>query len=374
MYVCDGYGNARVHKFDADGPVAIFLGRAGGRAGPVPCAARHRRRSAGNRLRGRSREQPACNSFRPRGKFLAQWTDVARPCQVFIDASGDVFVAELGYRAGMWPGTIAPSDDATGGRLSIFDTAGRTEGSLGRRQNPCAAGDFFAPHDICVDSRGDIYVGRSHLVGRRPPRAWCRPIVTRCKSLLATDDDPRGENQAMKAWRFYGFGDLRLDDVPEPDCPPGACRWSSRCASSRASPRHNSHSAFPRWPTSASSGGWKPMRRSNFSGTSSAPEIIETGDGVDPLSAGRSGRRAGQATMRRLPALPLRTQPSMPQGTGDRLRPAGLLFAKLAILPEIALVKVDDRISDSEAACLQSLSDSVAAVETGANCKSATRS
>jgi threonine dehydrogenase-like Zn-dependent dehydrogenase len=34
------------------------------------------------------------------------------------------------------------------------------------------------------------------------------------------------------------------------------------------------------------------------------------------------------------------------------------------LLPEIALVRVDDRISDSEAACLQSLSDSVAAVET----------
>jgi threonine dehydrogenase-like Zn-dependent dehydrogenase len=34
------------------------------------------------------------------------------------------------------------------------------------------------------------------------------------------------------------------------------------------------------------------------------------------------------------------------------------------LLPEIALVKVDDRISDNEAACLQSLSDSVAAVET----------
>ena len=39
-------------------------------------------------------------------------------------------------------------------------------------------------------------------------------------------------------------------------------------------------------------------------------------------------------------------------------------FAERALLPEIALVKVDDRISDSEAACLQSLSDSVAAVET----------
>jgi threonine dehydrogenase-like Zn-dependent dehydrogenase len=39
-------------------------------------------------------------------------------------------------------------------------------------------------------------------------------------------------------------------------------------------------------------------------------------------------------------------------------------FAELASLPEAALVRVDDRISDSEAACLQSLSDSVAAVET----------
>ena len=39
-------------------------------------------------------------------------------------------------------------------------------------------------------------------------------------------------------------------------------------------------------------------------------------------------------------------------------------FSERALLPEIALVRVDDRISDSEAACLQSLSDSVAAVET----------
>jgi threonine dehydrogenase-like Zn-dependent dehydrogenase len=39
-------------------------------------------------------------------------------------------------------------------------------------------------------------------------------------------------------------------------------------------------------------------------------------------------------------------------------------FAERARTPEIALTLVDDRISDSEAACLQSLSDSVAAVET----------
>src|SRR5882757_6930195 len=25
----------------------------------------------------------------------------------------------------------------------------------------------------------------------------------------------------MKAWRFYGFGDMRLDDIPVPKCEPG---------------------------------------------------------------------------------------------------------------------------------------------------------
>jgi threonine dehydrogenase-like Zn-dependent dehydrogenase len=39
-------------------------------------------------------------------------------------------------------------------------------------------------------------------------------------------------------------------------------------------------------------------------------------------------------------------------------------FSEMALLPEIALVKVDDRITDNEAACLQSLSDSLAAVDT----------
>ncbi len=40
------------------------------------------------------------------------------------------------------------------------------------------------------------------------------------------------------------------------------------------------------------------------------------------------------------------------------------MFSEYAVLPEIALVKVAANISDSEPACLQSLSDSVAAVET----------
>ncbi len=104
------------------------------------------------------RENSRIQLFTPDGGYLAEWTDVARPCQVFIDDGGDVYVAELGFRAGMWPGTTAPGTDAPGGRVSIFDKAGVLQARWGGGRNPCAVGDFFAPHGIGVDGHGDIYV------------------------------------------------------------------------------------------------------------------------------------------------------------------------------------------------------------------------
>jgi hypothetical protein len=64
----------------------------------------------------------------------------------------------LGFRAGMWPGTTAPSADAPGGRVSIFDKAGVLRARWGGGRNPCDPGDFVAPHGIWVDVHGDIYV------------------------------------------------------------------------------------------------------------------------------------------------------------------------------------------------------------------------
>jgi len=157
MYVSDGYGNARVHKFSPDARLLFSWGKPG--AGPGQFHIPH-----GIAVDGRGtvyvadRENSRIQLFSPDGEFLAEWTDVARPCQVFINATGNVYVAELGFIAGMWPGTTAPSDDALGGRLSIFDQGGRLVARWGGGRNPCAPGDFFAPHGICVDSRGDIYV------------------------------------------------------------------------------------------------------------------------------------------------------------------------------------------------------------------------
>jgi DNA-binding beta-propeller fold protein YncE len=164
MYVSDGYGNARVHKFSPDGRLLLSWGTPG--SGPGQFHLPHGIAIARNgTVFVADRENSRIQLFSPDGSFMAEWTDVARPCQVFIDPAGDVCVAELGFRAGQWPGSPAPQPDAPGGRLSIFDRQGRLKARWGGGRNPCAPGDFFAPHGICVDSRGDIYVGEVIMSG-----------------------------------------------------------------------------------------------------------------------------------------------------------------------------------------------------------------
>jgi len=157
LYVSDGYGNARVHKFSPGGQLLLSWGEPGDGPGQfhLPHGIAVDRQGT---VYVADRENSRVQLFMPDGQYLAEWTDVARPCQVFIDGAGTVYVAELGFRAGMWPGTTAPSADAPGGQVSVFDRHGRLRARWGGGRNPRAPGDFFAPHGICVDSHGDIYV------------------------------------------------------------------------------------------------------------------------------------------------------------------------------------------------------------------------
>ncbi|HSQ58059.1 MAG TPA: peptidyl-alpha-hydroxyglycine alpha-amidating lyase family protein [Gemmata sp.] len=157
IYVCDGYGNARVHAFTPDGRLIRSWGEPGRGPGQFHIPHGIAIDSAGT-VYVADRENSRLQLFDLEGKFLTEWGNIARPCQVFAAPDGKVYVAELGYRAGMWPGTNAPSPDATGGRLSVFDSTGNLLARWGGGDDPTAAGDFFAPHDICVDSRGDVYV------------------------------------------------------------------------------------------------------------------------------------------------------------------------------------------------------------------------
>jgi threonine dehydrogenase-like Zn-dependent dehydrogenase len=166
----------------------------------------------------------------------------------------------------------------------------------------------------------------------------------------------------MKAWRFYGFSDMRLDDVPAPECRPGHVVVEVLCSQPSVT---EAQLAFgirtlaydtikKRLETEA------PVQ---LFGHEFCARIVEVGAGVTRFHWG--DRVAARAK------LPCGNCPLCLYGRNHLCRKGPIIgfqlpgcFSEYAILPENALVKVDDRISDSEAACLQSLSDSVAAVET----------
>jgi DNA-binding beta-propeller fold protein YncE len=156
LYVSDGYGNARVHKFAADGRLLLSWGEPGGGPGQFRLPHGIAVDQQGT-VYVADRENNRIQLFTLDGTYRCEWTDLAQPYQVFLDGAGNVYVAEVGFRAGMRPETVPA--DAPGGRVSIFDRQGRLLARWGGGRNPCAPGDFYAPHGICVDSRGDIYVG-----------------------------------------------------------------------------------------------------------------------------------------------------------------------------------------------------------------------
>jgi hypothetical protein len=154
MFVSDGYGNCCVHRFSSQGEILLSWGQPGEGPGqfqiPHGIAVDH-----SGRVVVADRENSRLQWFTAEGEFIEEWLDVARPCNVVVDENGNVFVAELGWRAG----TPDPKPGETGGRVSVFNQDGELQSRWGGGDDPYAVGDFIAPHDVWLDTRGDIYVG-----------------------------------------------------------------------------------------------------------------------------------------------------------------------------------------------------------------------
>ncbi|MBX9624337.1 MAG: zinc-binding dehydrogenase [Gemmataceae bacterium] len=353
LYVTDGYGNARVHKFAADGRLLFSWGEPGDGPGQfrVPHGIAVDRHGT---VCVADRENSRLQFFDPDGRYVTEWTGVARPSQVFIDRDGDFYVAELGYRAGMWPGTTAPTPDATGGRVSIFGPDGTLPARWGRGE-PLRAGRLLRPaRHLCRLARQPLR-GRGRLVGGRQPRPDSARLSLPPKVHTTRD-------RTMKAWRFHGFDDLRLDDVPEPACGPGHVVVEPLCVQPSVTEAQLArgiptlaYDRVKRWLETEAS--------VQLIGHEFCARALEIGPGVTGFRP--VDRMAARAKLPCGECVLCRTE------RGDLCRAGPVIgfdlpgcFAERARLPESALVKVDDRISDSEAACLLSLSDSVAAVET----------
>ena len=190
LYISDGYGNARIHKFTVDGKLLSSWGEPGTDPGQfnIPhniCC------DPEGWLYVADRENHRVQVFDGNGKWQTQWNYLHRPngmCLARGRVSGQsgplCYIGEGGPSGEInrdWP-NIGP-------RVSIHTLQGERLAQLGKPHAGILPGQFTSPHGIAVDSRGNIYVGE--LSGRswsrfsKDPAPKKRRVIHRLKKVAA---------------------------------------------------------------------------------------------------------------------------------------------------------------------------------------------
>ncbi len=166
----------------------------------------------------------------------------------------------------------------------------------------------------------------------------------------------------MRAWQFYGFGDFRLDEVSLPTLQPRHVLVEPLCVQPSVTEAQLAFGirtlAYDRVKRRMEADG--PIQ---LFGHEFCARIIEVAPGVTRFRVGDRVAARAKLPCEKCPLCLSERSSLCRKGPVIGFDQPGC-FSEVAMLPEIALVRVDDAISDSEGACLQSLSDSVAAVET----------
>jgi hypothetical protein len=163
LYISDGYGNARVHRFAPDGTHLTSWGRPGSGPGEFNLPHGIAIDSAG-RVYVADRENSRVQIFSANGVFLNSWDWVGRPNDIFIDDQDFIHIAELAWskkvhyhvhdKAMQHP----PVGHDPVARVTVCDPDGKIVARFGG-PDPILPGNFIAPHGLWCDSRGDLYVG-----------------------------------------------------------------------------------------------------------------------------------------------------------------------------------------------------------------------
>jgi DNA-binding beta-propeller fold protein YncE len=179
LYVSDGYGNSRVHKYSPDGKLLFSWGEPGTDPGQFNIA-HNICCDAGGWVYVADRENHRVQVFDGNGKFEAQWHDMHRPSGLFLSRGSEprFYVGEIG--GGMPVNYEMPN---VGPRVSIYTAKGEMLVRLGKRSAGPEPGQFMSPHGLAVDSRGDIYVGEVSFTNWRNRHGKDQPHPPGLRSL-----------------------------------------------------------------------------------------------------------------------------------------------------------------------------------------------
>jgi DNA-binding beta-propeller fold protein YncE len=157
LYVSDGYGNARIHRFSADRQLVQSWGEPGTAPGEFNLP-----HSVWVHTDGRvfvcDRENDRVQIFSPSGELLSIWSELTRPGDLWIDTAGHVFVGEMAWNTAETHLDGRPFLESRSAQMSVRNLEGRLLTRWGGDE-PCEPGSFASPHGLCVDSRGNLYVG-----------------------------------------------------------------------------------------------------------------------------------------------------------------------------------------------------------------------
>ena len=170
LYVTDGYGNARVHKFSPEGQLLFSWGEPGAGIGQFETPHSVHVDKDGW-VYVADRQNCRIQIFNSEGEYIEQWSDIYWPCDMCADTDGNLYVAEIG---GIFMNLGKEADfTSPNPRITIRDMSGNIKVEWGE-EDPTGEGRFFSPHSIAVDSQGNLYVGEvsTSYSGGQTPLDW----------------------------------------------------------------------------------------------------------------------------------------------------------------------------------------------------------